>query len=105
MSEYDSRPRLTSLDDVADYRNVDPKIGTLEDFDEMMAALKAENIKVIVDIVPNHSSDEHVWFQEALKSEKGSDARERYIFRDGKFHCSPSARYPSISIASYCLVF
>jgi alpha-glucosidase len=75
---------LIHTDDVADYRDVDPKIGTLDDFTELMAALKAEGIKVIVDIVPNHSSDDHVWFQEALKSEKGSAARERYIFRDGE---------------------
>jgi alpha-glucosidase len=51
----------------------------------MMAAFKASGIKIIVDIVPNHSSDEHVWFQEALKSPKGSNARSRYIFRDGQW--------------------
>lgn len=54
-----------------------------------MAAFKAKGIKVIVDIVPNHSSDDHVWFQEALKSEKGSAARERYIFRDGTLSLLP----------------
>ncbi|WRT65341.1 uncharacterized protein IL334_002284 [Kwoniella shivajii] len=69
--------------DVADYRDIDPKIGTLEDFDEMSAALKAAGIKVMVDIVPNHSSDDHEWFQAALKAGKGSAERERYIFRDG----------------------
>ena len=70
--------------DVDDYRDVDPKLGTLEDFDEMSAALHAAGIKLIADIVPNHSSNRHVWFQEALASPRGSDARERYIFRDGK---------------------
>ncbi|UXM90634.1 glycoside hydrolase family 13 protein [Paenarthrobacter sp. JL.01a] len=70
--------------DVDDYRNVDPKLGTLEDFDEMAAALHAAGIKLVVDIVPNHSSDRHEWFKEALASPKGSAARERYIFRDGK---------------------
>ncbi|ALE05211.1 alpha-amylase [Arthrobacter sp. ERGS1:01] len=69
--------------DVADYRNVDPKLGTLADFDEMAAALHAAGLKIIVDIVPNHSSDQHAWFQEALAAEKGSAARARYIFRDG----------------------
>jgi alpha-glucosidase len=69
--------------DVDDYRNVDPRLGTLEDFDEMAAALHAAGIKVIVDIVPNHTSNRHVWFQEALASPKGSPARARYIFRDG----------------------
>jgi len=70
--------------DVADYRDVDPKIGTLAEFDEMMKAFKEANIKVIVDVVPNHSSNDHVWFQEALRAGKGSPERERYIFRDGK---------------------
>jgi alpha-glucosidase len=70
--------------DVADYRDVDPKLGTLADFDEMIAAYHAKGIRVFADIVPNHSSDLHAWFQEALKAEPGSAARERYIFREGK---------------------
>jgi alpha-glucosidase len=70
--------------DVADYRNVDPKLGTLKDFDKMLKEFHKAGIKVFVDIVPNHSSDQHVWFQEALKSAPGSKARDRYIFRDGK---------------------
>lgn len=69
--------------DVADYRDVAPELGTLADFDEMVAALHEAGIKVVVDIVPNHTSDQHVWFQEALRSPKGSPARNRYIFRDG----------------------
>ncbi|MFD6176793.1 MULTISPECIES: glycoside hydrolase family 13 protein [unclassified Isoptericola] len=69
--------------DVADYRDVDPKIGTLADFDEMVAALHGAGIRVVVDIVPNHTSDLHAWFAEALASPKGSPARDRYIFRDG----------------------
>lgn len=69
--------------DVADYRNVDPRLGSLSDFDEMVTALHAQNIKVVVDIVPNHTSDEHAWFQEALAAGRGSAARERYIFREG----------------------
>lgn len=69
--------------DVADYRDVDPKIGTLEDFDVMMEAFNKVDIKVMVDIVPNHSSDDHVWFQEALKAPIGSAARDKFIFRDG----------------------
>ncbi|MFJ4176153.1 glycoside hydrolase family 13 protein [Microbacterium sp. NPDC089696] len=69
--------------DVADYRNVDPRLGTLDDFDDMVAALHARGIRVVVDIVPNHSSDLHEWFQEALAAGRGSAARERYIFREG----------------------
>ena len=70
--------------DVDDYRDVDPKLGTLDDFDEMIAALHAAGIRLIVDIVPNHSSNRHAWFQEALASPKGSPARDRYLFRDGE---------------------
>lgn len=69
--------------DVADYRDVDPRLGTLDDFDEMLEALHGEGIKVVVDIVPNHTSDQHAWFQEALAAGPGSAARARYIFRDG----------------------
>ena len=69
--------------DVADYRDVAPELGTLADFDQMMAAATAADIKIIVDIVPNHTSDLHPWFIEALASAPGSAARARYIFRDG----------------------
>jgi alpha-glucosidase len=69
--------------DVADYRNVDPRLGTLEDFDELVAAAHGAGLKLIVDIVPNHTSDDHAWFQEALASSPGSPARQRYIFHDG----------------------
>ncbi|GEK23301.1 glycoside hydrolase family 13 protein [Cellulomonas xylanilytica] len=70
--------------DVDDYRDVDPRIGTLEQFDELRTALRAAGIRLIVDIVPNHTSNRHVWFQEALASPPGSRARERYIFRRGR---------------------
>lgn len=69
--------------DVADYRNVDAHLGTLGDFDNMVEALHQRGIKVVVDIVPNHTSDQHVWFQEALAAGRGSGARDRYIFREG----------------------
>ncbi len=70
--------------DVADYRDVDPKLGSLDDFDELVAALHAAGIRVVVDIVPNHTSDQHAWFQEALAAGRGSAARDRYIFREGR---------------------
>ena len=77
--------------DVADYRDVDPRLGTLDDFDAMLEALHARGIKVVVDIVPNHTSDQHAWFQEALAAGRGSAARERYIFREGS---SPDGAEP-----------
>ena len=76
--------------DVDDYRNVDPRLGTLADFDHLVEALHAANIKLIVDIVPNHTSDRHEWFTEALAAAKGTPARERYIFRDGEGDQPPS---------------
>lgn len=77
--------------DVADYRDVDPKLGTLADFDEMVTTLHARGIRVVVDIVPNHTSDLHEWFQEALLAEPGSPARDRYIFREGT---GPDGSFP-----------
>lgn len=70
--------------DVADYRDVDPRLGTLADFDELLAELHKVGIRIFVDIVPNHSSNLHVWFKEAIDAKPGSAARNRYIFRDGK---------------------
>ncbi|WP_144790562.1 glycoside hydrolase family 13 protein [Kocuria palustris] len=70
--------------DVADHRAVDPRLGTLEDFDELVEALHERRIKVVVDIVPNHSSDRHEWFQQALAAGPGSPERARYIFREGR---------------------
>ncbi|MBA8796276.1 alpha-glucosidase [Friedmanniella endophytica] len=69
--------------DVADYRDVHPQLGTLDDFDDLVAAAHAARIRVIVDIVPNHTSDLHPWFQAALAAGPGSPERARYIFRDG----------------------
>ena len=69
--------------DVSDYRDVHPDLGTLADFDAMVAAAHAAGLKVVVDIVPNHTSDLHAWFVEALAAAPGSAARDRYIFRDG----------------------
>ncbi|MGZ4444020.1 MAG: glycoside hydrolase family 13 protein [Nocardioidaceae bacterium] len=70
--------------DVADYRDVDPMFGTLADFDRMLATAHDLGIKVIVDVVPNHTSDQHPWFVEALKGGPGSPERDRYVFRDGR---------------------
>ena len=70
--------------DVDDYRDIDPRIGTLEQFDRLVAALHAEGVRVVVDIVPNHSGSGHVWFQAALAAQPGSHERARYVFRDGR---------------------
>lgn len=70
--------------DVSDYMNIEPDYGTLKDAEVLIKEAHAMGIRVIVDIVPNHSSDQHLWFQEALRAKPGSKERDRYIFRDGK---------------------
>ncbi len=70
--------------DVANYKDIEPMYGTLEDAQALITECHDLGLKLIVDIVPNHSSDQHIWFQEALRSPIGSPARDRYIFRDGK---------------------
>ncbi|GAB2472157.1 glycoside hydrolase family 13 protein [Promicromonospora xylanilytica] len=84
LSPFYRSPQKDAGYDVADYRDIDPLFGTLADFDEMLAGAHERGLKIIVDLVPNHSSDQHVWFQEALAAAPGSSARERYMFRDGR---------------------
>ena len=84
FSPFYTSPQADAGYDVADYRDIDRLFGTLEDADAMVARAHELGLKVIVDLVPNHTSDEHVWFQEALASAPGSRERNRYIFRDGR---------------------
>jgi alpha-glucosidase len=70
--------------DVADYRDIDPRFGTLAEAEAFIGDAHDHGIRVIVDLVPNHTSSEHEWFQEALRSEPGSAARDRYVFRTGR---------------------
>ena len=70
--------------DVIDYRDVDPRLGTMDDFDEMTLRAHEAGIKVIVDIVPNHTANKHRMFLEALAAGRGSKERDRYIFREGR---------------------
>jgi alpha-glucosidase len=69
--------------DVSDYTAIDPMYGTLEDFDRLVAEAKKRDIRVILDFVVNHSSDQHKWFIDS-KSSKTSAHRDWYIWRDGK---------------------
>ena len=70
--------------DVADYTDVDPRFGTLTDADVLIAKAHDLDLRVVVDLVPNHTSSEHAWFQAALAAGPGSRERERYLFRDGR---------------------
>jgi len=77
-------PQMDHGYDVADYMDIEPDYGTLGEAKRLIDEAHAMGIRLIIDIVPNHSSDKHKWFQEALKAAPGSPERERYIFRDGK---------------------
>ncbi|WP_434811494.1 glycoside hydrolase family 13 protein [Microbacterium sp. bgisy189] len=83
LSPFYRSPQKDAGYDVADYCDVDPLFGTLEDFDRMLGEAHGRGIRVIVDLVPNHSSDQHEWFQAALAAAPGSRERARYMFRDG----------------------
>ncbi|GAB3447784.1 glycoside hydrolase family 13 protein [Phycicoccus ginsengisoli] len=84
FSPFYTSPQADAGYDVADYREVDRLFGTLADADAMVARAHELGLKVIVDLVPNHTSDEHVWFRAALASAPGSPERNRYMFRDGR---------------------
>src|SRR4029079_6615669 len=69
--------------DVADYCDIDPVFGTLADLDELVAESHARGIRLILDWVPNHSSDRHPWFEES-RSSRENPKREWYVWRDGE---------------------
>jgi alpha-glucosidase len=70
--------------DVSDPRDIDPVFGNIARFDELITEAHARNIRVTMDLVPNHTSDQHAWFRAALAAGPGSPERGRYIFRDGR---------------------
>ncbi len=74
--------------DVADYRDIEPSYGTLAEAEAFIADAHAAGIRVLLDIVPNHTSDHHDWFRAALAGEP--DARERYLFRTGRGELPPN---------------
>ena len=84
FSPFFKSPQKDAGYDVADYKTIDPIFGTNEEFDTLLAKAKTLGLRIIVDIVPNHSSDQHELFQAALKAAPGSAEREMYVFRDGK---------------------
>ena len=79
--------------DVADYRAIDPRYGTMEDFEELVAQARTRNIKIMLDMVFNHTSTSHVWFQKALAGDPVY--RDYYIFRPGKPQGGPPTNWES----------
>ena len=96
---YDS-PNADNGYDIRDYRKVMKEFGTMADFDRMLAAIKSRHMRLIIDLVVNHSSDEHHWFVES-RSSRHNPYRDYYIWRDGKpnpsdpAHPLPPNNYPS----------
>jgi alpha-glucosidase len=84
--------------DVADPRDVEPVFGDLPEFDALLAEAHALGLRVTVDLVPNHSSHQHEWFQAALAAGPGSPERARYLFRDGRGPdgSEPPNNWPSV---------
>jgi alpha-glucosidase len=82
LSPFFRSPQVDAGYDVSDYCDVDPVFGTLPDLDALLARAHDLGLKVIVDLVPNHTSDQHPWFRAALRDGPGSPARARYHFAD-----------------------
>lgn len=75
--------------DISDYQDIDPMFGSLEDMEELIAEAKKRNIRIIMDLVLNHSSDEHRWFREARK-DKNNPFHDYYVWRDGEEDVYPN---------------
>jgi alpha-glucosidase len=91
LSPFYPSPQADGGYDVADYCDVDPLFGTLADFDALLTRAHGLGLRIIIDLVPNHTSDEHPWFRRALAAGPGSAERERYLFRPGT---GPDAAQP-----------
>ena len=84
LSPFMTSPQKDAGYDVSDYKDVDPLFGTLADFDAMVSRAHELGLRVLIDLVPNHTSDQHKWFQSALAAAAGSAEREFYHFKDGR---------------------
>ncbi|MFF9591175.1 glycoside hydrolase family 13 protein [Streptomyces sp. NPDC014646] len=84
LSPFYASPQADAGYDVSDYRAIDPMFGTLLDADALIRDAHELGLRIIVDLVPNHSSDRHDWFRRALAEGPGSALRDRYHFRPGK---------------------
>ena len=82
LSPVYSSPDADNGYDISDYRDINPKLGTMEDMDRLFAEAKARDIRIIMDLVINHTSDEHEWFQKSR--DKESPYRDYYIWRPGR---------------------
>ncbi|WP_435241013.1 glycoside hydrolase family 13 protein [Streptomyces cucumeris] len=84
LSPFYASPQADAGYDVADYRAIDPMFGTLHDADAVIRDAHELGLRIIVDLVPNHCSDQHLWFRKALDEGPGSPLRARFHFRPGQ---------------------
>jgi len=84
LSPFYPSPLADGGYDITDHRDVDPRLGTLADFDELVARAHALGLRVLIDVVPNHTSEQHRWFRAAVESAPGSAERDRYVIRAGR---------------------
>jgi alpha-glucosidase len=96
FSPFFTSPQKDAGYDVSNYTDIDPRFGTLADFDALLAKAHDHGIRIIIDLVPNHSSDQHPLFQAALRAGKGSPERDMYVFREGKDADTPPNNWQSV---------
>lgn len=96
FSPFFTSPQKDAGYDVSNYTDIDPRFGTLADFDALLEKAHAHGIRIIIDLVPNHSSDQHPLFQAALRAGKGSRERDMYVFREGKDANTPPNNWQSV---------
>jgi oligo-1,6-glucosidase len=89
LSPHFDSPNADNGYDIRDYRKVMAQFGTMADFDAMLAGMTARGMRLIIDLVVNHSSDEHAWFVESRKG-RDSPYRDYYIWRDGRDEAPPN---------------
>jgi alpha-glucosidase len=94
LTPFFPSPQVDFGYDVSDYQNIDPMYGTLEDFDRLQSAAKKRGIRIILDFVLNHTSDQHPWFLDS-RSSRNSPKRDWYIWRDGKGPGQPPNNWTS----------
>ena len=96
LSPIFSSPQIDCGYDISDYRSIDPLFGGMAMFDELLLQAHKRDLKVMLDLVPNHSSDQHTWFKESSSSRDNSK-RDYYIWRDAKSDGTPPNNWLSMS--------
>jgi alpha-glucosidase len=99
LTPFYPSPMAALGQDITDPRGVDPLFGDLADFDLLVTDARAHGIRIVIDLVTNHTSDRHPWFEAALAAEPGTLERDRYMFRDGRGYdgSEPPNNWSSVS--------